>query len=142
MIRDAKETNQDQDSSGEDDDDKLDFMEEEELEMVRNSAAKKTGPVSKRNATDRSADTNVDEIQGKEDEADNTVFIDKLPKDERSIKDMIREVNYHIRDLERQFFEEEDSEAEREMKDNLMKANYSAAEHNEQLERLKEKTYI
>ena len=52
---------------------------------------------------------------------------------------MIREVNIHIRDLEQQFFEEEDSEAEHEMKSNQ---KISAAEHNEQLERLKEKSYI
>jgi hypothetical protein len=106
-------------------------MEEEELEMVKSSAAKRHGPISKRNAIDRSADTNADQIQGKEDEADDTVFIDNLPKDETSIREMIKEVNFHIRELEHQFFEEEDSEAEQEMKHNLMKANYSAAEHNE-----------
>ena len=110
--------------------------------MVKNNHASKKGPVSKRNAIDRTADTNVNEIQGKEDEGDNTVFIDKLPKDEKSIKDMIKEVNYHIRELERQFFEEEDSEAEHEMKNNLVKENYSATEHNQQLQKLKEKSYI
>ena len=65
MIMDAKENNQGIESSDEDDDDKLDFMEEEELEMVRNHASKKGHhPISKRNAIDRSADTNVNEFQG------------------------------------------------------------------------------
>lgn len=40
---------------------------------------------------------------------------------------MIHEVNYHIRDLEKKFFEEEDSEAEHEMKKNLKKINHSDA---------------
>lgn len=40
------------------------------------------------------------------------MFIDNLPKDEQSIRVMLKEVNRHIRDLEKKFFEEEDSEAE------------------------------
>ena len=45
-------------------------------------------------------------------EGDDNVFIDNLPKDEQSIKILLKEVNRHIRELERQFFEEEDSELE------------------------------
>jgi len=131
MIIDAKENNKDFESSDSNDSEgKLDLMDEEELEMIRNHDVKKIGPVSKKNAIDRSADTNIDFIKGKEDEADNTIFIDKLPKDERSIKNLVKEVNIHIRQLEKQFFEEEDSEAEQEMKENLMKANYTDEEHN------------
>ena len=50
---------------------------------------------------------------------------------------MIKDVNWHIRDLEKKFFEEEDSEVEEDLKQNL-----SAAEHNQQLECLKEKSHI
>ena len=37
------------------------------------------------------------------------VFIDNLPKDKGQIKTMMTEVKRHILELERQFFEEEDS---------------------------------
>jgi len=59
------------------------------------------------------------------------VFIDNLPKDEFNIRKMIKEVNYCIRDLEKQFFEEEDSEAELELKMNTKKGILTAKEHNE-----------
>ena len=55
---------------------------------------------------------------------------------------MITEVNYCVRDLEKQFFEEEDSEAELELKINTQKNILSAKEHNEQLEKLKTKSHI
>ena len=42
--------------------------------------------VGKRNATDRSGDTNAGDLEEREDEADDTVFIDNLPKDEASLK--------------------------------------------------------
>ena len=65
------------------------------------------------------------------------MFIDNLPKDDWALKLMIKDVNWHIRDLEKKFFEEEDSEVEEDLKQNL-----SAAEHNQQLECLKEKSHI
>lgn len=68
------------------------------------------------------------------DEVDDTVFIDNLPKDERSIRIMLKDVNRHIRDLEKKFFEEEDSEAEEELKQELECKDVSAAEHNQRLE--------
>ena len=55
---------------------------------------------------------------------------------------MIKEVNYCIRDLEKQFFEEEDSEAELELKMNTKKGILTAKEHNEQLDKLKAKSHI
>lgn len=61
------------------------------------------------------------------------MFIDNLPKDETSLRLMIKDVNYHIRELERQFFDEEDSEEERELKSNLAKNKISEAEHNNKL---------
>lgn len=73
----------------------------------------KSGPTNKRNATDRTEDINQENFYEKEDEgADDTVFIDNLPKDELSLKTMIKEVNKQIRELEKKFFEEEDSEVE------------------------------
>lgn len=104
--------------------DHIDDMEEEEFTIGR-SSKKKIKNIGKRNAQDRAADTNADELEEREDEADDTVFIDNLPKDEQSLRLMIKEVNFHIRDLEKAFFEEEDSEAEQELKRNL-----TAAEHN------------
>jgi len=68
-----------------------------------------------------------------------TVFIDNLPKDDWALNLMIKDVNWHIRDLEKKFFEEEDSEVEEDLKQNQ---NISAAEHNQQLENLKEKSHI
>ena len=67
------------------------------------------------------------------------MFIDNLPKDDWALKLMIKDVNWHIRDLEKKFFEEEDSEVEEDLKQNQ---NISAAEHNQQLECLKEKSHI
>jgi hypothetical protein len=57
--------------------------------------------------------------EGKEEEVEcpDNVFIDNLPKDEQSIRVLLKEVNRHIRELEKQFFEEEDSEAENEIKE-------------------------
>jgi hypothetical protein len=39
--------------------------------------------VGKKNATDRIGETNADDLEEREDEADETVFIDNLPKDEK-----------------------------------------------------------
>lgn len=104
-------------------------MDEEEFTLTDPTTAARNRTNRRKAAADKAFDTNVDELVEKEDEADDTVFIDNLPKDEASLKYMIKEVNYHIRDLERQFFIEEDSEAEEDLKHNRKKI--SAAEHNE-----------
>jgi hypothetical protein len=39
--------------------------------------------VGKKNATDRIGETNADDLEERADEADETVFIDNLPKDEK-----------------------------------------------------------
>lgn len=57
--------------------------------------------VGKKNATDRIGETNAEDLEEREDEADETVFIDNLPKDEKSLKEMINDVNMHIRELEK-----------------------------------------
>ena len=54
-----------------------------------------------------------------EKEIEENVFIDNLPKEETAIKIMVKDVNKHIRDLERKFFEEEDSEEEVKLENEL-----------------------
>mgnify|MGYP002632076789 CR=1 FL=1 len=73
---------------------------------------------------------------------DDTVFIDNLPKDENQIRVMLKEVNKHIRDLERKFFEEEDSEAEEYYKNLLLDEDVTIDEHNKRLEDLKNRSHI
>ena len=51
-------------------------------------------------------------------------------------------MNKHIRELERKFFEEEDSEVEEELKIDCEKKDTTAEEHNLRLEKLKEKSHI
>jgi hypothetical protein len=60
-------------------------------------------------AVDQSSDSSSDNSEVFFDKSEN-VFIDNLPKDKKSIIQMLKEINKHIRDLEKKFFEEEDSE--------------------------------
>lgn len=77
-------------------------MEEEDLLKDNDpSFTLKTRSLRKKDAQDRAEDTNADDLEEREDEADDTVFIDNLPRDEASLRNMIKEVNYHIRDLEK-----------------------------------------
>ena len=72
-------------------------------------------------------------------------MIDNLPKDEQSILILLKEVNKHIRDLERQFFVEEDSEEERDLQRHMNTpcAERPEFETNLQIkEKLKNKSYI
>lgn len=115
MLADAKEQEA-SDSSESSYDDHIDNMDEEEFVLNDSSNYKKGKAIRRKAAIDRCEDTNANDLEEQEDEADDTVFIDNLPKDEHSLKQMIKEVNYHIRDLEKQFFEEEDSEAEEELR--------------------------
>jgi hypothetical protein len=95
----------------------IDDLEGDELGFLTDEKTAARGKnVGKKNAIDRSGDTNAGDLEEREDEADDTVFIDNLPKDESSLRQMIKDVNYHIRDLEKQFFEEEDSDVEAELK--------------------------
>jgi uncharacterized protein YfkK (UPF0435 family) len=68
---------------------------------------------------------------------DSTVFIDNLPNDEFEIRRMLKEVKKHIKVLEKQFFEEEDSEKEDELKqiNNVVK-------HDEALAAFKETSHL
>jgi hypothetical protein len=90
MIADIKETLGEEglnESSEESYDDHIDNMEEEEFVFegvgANTAKAKKN---RKKAAVDRTGDTNVEELEEQEDEADDTVFIDNLPKDEASIR--------------------------------------------------------
>ena len=55
---------------------------------------------------------------------------------------MIKCVNVNIRELERKFFEEEDSEVEDELKDGLNQEDVSVEKHNKRLEQFKDRSYI
>ena len=70
------------------------------------SNKKKALKIGKTSALDRAA-LNSGETLNEDDyamaenkQADSTVFIDNLPKDEASLKEMLQRVNLHIRDLE------------------------------------------
>jgi len=65
------------------------------------------------------------------------VFIDNLPNDEFEIRRMLKEVKKHIKTLEKQFFEEEDSEKEEELK--MINNN---SKHDEALEAFKETIHL
>ena len=73
---------------------------------------------------------------------DDTVFIDNLPKEETQIRVMLKEVNKHIRDLERKFFEEEDSELEEANKIDVMDVSIPFEEHCRIIEDLKSRSHI
>ena len=66
-----------------------------------------------------------------------TVFIDNLPNDEFEIRNMLKEVRKHIKQLEKQFFEEEDSEREEELKQIS-----NVAKHEEALQAFKNSSHL
>jgi len=51
----------------------------------------------------------IEQVEGEVDEKD-TITIDNLPNEEGQILTMLKDVRRHIRQLEKQFFEEEDSD--------------------------------
>ena len=55
---------------------------------------------------------------------------------------MIKCVNVNIRELERKFFEEEDSDLENELKDGLKQVDITAEKHNKRLDQFKDRSYI
>lgn len=65
------------------------------------------------------------------------MFIDNLPNDEFEIRRMLKEVKKHIKQLEKSFFEEEDSEKEEELK--MINNN---VKHEEALEHFKETSHL
>ena len=65
----------------------IDDLDGDELGFLQDEKAIARGKnVGKKNALDKSADTNAGDLQEREDEADDTVFIDNLPKDEASLR--------------------------------------------------------
>lgn len=133
------EDNQDSDSSFSD---KMDEMDEDEIIKEERDVNKKYHDIGKKSALDRAGDVDTDNLNTRQDEADDTVFIDNLPKDEPSLRSMIKCVNANIRELERKFFEEEDSDVENELKDGLNQQEVSIEKHNKRLEQFKDRSYI
>jgi 16S rRNA G966 N2-methylase RsmD len=70
----------------------------------------------------------------------NTIFIDNLPQEDHEIRRMLKDVKRHIKELEKQFFIEEDSEQEEELKETL--AGNNAEKHDEKLLALQEQSHI
>lgn len=90
-----------------DDDDDINYTNTATPKLRSKSRKKKDGVKTEDGAEESQSDG--------EPEGDENVFIDNLPKDEHNIKILLKEVNKHIRELERQFFEEEDSEVEKQI---------------------------
>lgn len=65
-------------------------MEEEDMLMTDNT---KKGSINKKSAMDKANDLDFSELDPNRDEADDTVFIDNLPKDTVNLRNMVREVN-------------------------------------------------
>lgn len=120
--------------------DQVDNMDDE---LINEEIQKNKGqPKSGKSALDKMGETDASKLESREDDADDTVFIDNLPKDERSLREMVKCVNMNIRELERKFFEEEDSEVEDQLKFDLANEKVSSTEHNKRLESFKERSYI
>lgn len=108
------------------------YGENNEEEYTLNERHSKQAAGKKSRQSNQSRGQKANNTVVAEDEIENTgcedtVFIDNLPKDDWALKLMIKDVNWHIRDLEKKFFEEEDSEVEEDLKQNQY---ISAAEHN------------
>lgn len=82
----------------------------------------------------------ADKVTKKQEEIEEAVFIDNLPKDSVSLRNMIKRVNVNIRELEQQFFEEEDSDVENDLKD--ASEEISIDRHNDRLDQFKDRSYI
>ena len=115
---DYEEKVEDEGVEGEDSDEEapMDDLEPEHIsDDEEESRKKKSGKESTKGWTRRHK-TDVDDAQLEGDEQEETVFIDNLPNDEISIKAMLGQVAKHIAQLERRFFEEENSDVEEEEK--------------------------
>lgn len=150
MVRKAAGTEHEHEDDDAYDDDAYDGADPDDMLNDEPQEEKKRGNlrVGKTNALDRAAlndgeALDVDDLmQGEGKEADSTVFIDNLPKDEVSLRNMLTAVNTHIVELEEQFFHEEDSETERELIQNLENSNISPEEHDKNLQAFKESQHI
>ena len=70
---------------------------------------------------------------GDEVEEGNTIFIDNLPNDEFGMRKMIEEAKRLVVELERRFFEEEDSDREE-----RLKTITNVAKHEEELQQFRQ----
>jgi len=138
--KEARKRGDNDNDSASDYSDRVDNMDDELINEEINK--KNKGAKSAKSALDKMGETDADKLLSREDDADDTVFIDNLPKDERSLREMIKCVNMNIRELERKFFEEEDSEVEDQLKFDLANEKVTNSEHNKRLESFKERSYI
>lgn len=110
--------------SGLDDDEaeeaNLDGLDSGEEYMIGEKLSKTKGKTPRKHQKEEEI---KDVEEGSDIEGDENVFIDNLPKDEQSIKILLKEVNRHIRELERKFFEEEDSDTERDLQRHMHTPN-------------------
>ncbi len=65
------------------------------------------------------------------------MFIDNLPKDEKTLKELLKVVESEILLHEKKFFEDEDSETEHQLMSHLMNPNITIKEHSDCLEQFK-----
>lgn len=79
----------------------MDEMEDDDLlKEERNKDNKYTNEITKKSALDRAGDVDTANLNTRQDEADDTVFIDNLPKDEQSLRTLIENIDVNIRVLE------------------------------------------
>jgi hypothetical protein len=80
-----------------------DEMDENEVEDDENFLITKTTPAKKTRTRKVKTEDQENKVESAEEEGedDDNVFIDNLPKDENSIRVLLKEVNRHIRELEK-----------------------------------------
>lgn len=79
----------------------MDEMEDDDLlKEERTKDNKYTNEITKKSALDRAGDVDTANLNTRQDEADDTVFIDNLPKDEQSLRTLIENIDVNIRVLE------------------------------------------
>ena len=94
----------------------MDDLEPEHISDEEEEARKKKSGKESTKGWTRRHRTDIEDAQLEGDEQEETVFIDNLPNDEIAIKAMLVQVAKHIAQLEKRFFEEENSDVEEEDK--------------------------
>ena len=93
----------------------MDDLEPEHISDEEDQSRHKKSKESSKGWT-RKHRTDIADAKLEDDEQEETVFIDNLPNDEQNIKIMLGQVSRHITNLEKQFFDEENSDIEEEEK--------------------------
>ena len=87
----------------------MDDLEPEHISDGEDQARNKKSKESSKGYS-RKHRTDIEDAQLEGEEQEETVFIDNLPNDENAIKAMLKSVQQHVRTLEQQFFDEENSD--------------------------------